>query len=172
MIEIANVDKTDWSSIHSEYIGGGTTYRRLAKKYGVGLTTLATRASEEGWKRDKEIAAQESRELAIQRTAERAAANSEKLEYARSLMIDRVLQALEKMPEGIGNRVRQSQKDEKTGKQMTVDYDILKLVSALEKLSNVSASSLSRQMDFEEEHDAEAAHDTVFGNDTVESKEE
>ena len=67
-------------------------------------------------------------------------------------MIDKVIRALEQMPEGIGNRVRQSQKDAKTGKQMTVDYDILKLVSALEKLSNVSATSLSRQVEVEEEH--------------------
>lgn len=157
--------KPDWDSIRAEYIGGGTTYRRLAKKYGVGLTTIAVRASEEGWTKDREIAKQESRDLAIQKTADQIAENSARLEYARSLMIDKVVRALEQMPEGIGNRVRQSQKDAKTGKQMTVDYDILKLVSALEKLSNVSASSLSRQMEFKEETDgADEAHDALFND--------
>ena len=97
------------------------------------------------------------------------AENSEKLEYARTLMIDKVVRALEQMPEGIGNRVRQSQKDERTGKQMTIDYDILKLVSALEKLSNVSASSLSRQMEFAEENGAAEAYDKVFGSEIHES---
>lgn len=156
--------KPDWDAIRAEYIGGGTTYRRLAKKYGVGLTTIAVRASEEGWTKDREIAKQESRDLAIQKTAGQIAENSVKLEYARTLMIDKIVRALEQMPEGIGNRVRQSQKDVKTGKQMTVDFDILKLVSALEKLSNVSANSLSRQIEFGEGNEGgDDAFDAVFG---------
>lgn len=158
----AELTKPDWDAIRAEYIGGGTTYRRLAKKYGVGLTTIAVRASEEGWTKDREVAKQEARDLAIQRTADQIAENSAKLEYARTLMIDKVIHALETMPEGIGNRVRQQQKG-KDGKSMTVDFDILKLVSALEKLSNVSASGLARQQDFAKENEGEEAFDDIFG---------
>lgn len=39
----------DWNIIKAEYIAGGTSYRKLAKKYDVSLTTLQRIASKENW---------------------------------------------------------------------------------------------------------------------------
>ena len=39
----------EWSKIKAEYISGGTSYRKLAKKYGVSPTTLTKVAIREGW---------------------------------------------------------------------------------------------------------------------------
>ena len=39
----------DWTKIKAEYIAGGTSYRKLALKYGVSLTTLQRKAKDEGW---------------------------------------------------------------------------------------------------------------------------
>lgn len=39
----------DWKKIKAEYIAGGTSYRKLAEKYGVSFNTLKTRAKEEQW---------------------------------------------------------------------------------------------------------------------------
>lgn len=39
----------DWKRIKAEYIAGGTSYRKLAEKYGVSFNTLKTRAKEEQW---------------------------------------------------------------------------------------------------------------------------
>ena len=39
----------DWKRIKAEYIAGGTSYRKLAEKYGVSFNTLKTRAREEQW---------------------------------------------------------------------------------------------------------------------------
>ena len=39
----------DWKKIKAEYIAGGTSYRKLADKYGVSFNTLKTRAREEQW---------------------------------------------------------------------------------------------------------------------------
>ncbi len=39
----------DWKKIKAEYIAGGTSYRKLAEKYGVSFNTLKTRAREEQW---------------------------------------------------------------------------------------------------------------------------
>ena len=39
----------DWKKIKAEYIAGGTSYRKLAEKYGVSFNTLKTRAVEEQW---------------------------------------------------------------------------------------------------------------------------
>ena len=39
----------DWKRIKAEYIAGGTSYRKLAEKYGVSFNTLKRRAKEERW---------------------------------------------------------------------------------------------------------------------------
>ena len=39
----------DWKRIKAEYIAGGTSYRKLAEKYGVSRTTLERKAKEERW---------------------------------------------------------------------------------------------------------------------------
>lgn len=39
----------DWKKIKAEYIAGGTSYRKLAEKYGVSFTTLQRKAKEEKW---------------------------------------------------------------------------------------------------------------------------
>ena len=39
----------DWKRIKAEYIAGGTSYRKLADKFGVSFNTLKTRAREEQW---------------------------------------------------------------------------------------------------------------------------
>lgn len=39
----------DWKRIKAEYIAGGTSYRKLAKNYGISFNTLKTRAKEEQW---------------------------------------------------------------------------------------------------------------------------
>lgn len=39
----------DWKSIKAEYIAGGTSYRKLAEKYGVPLTSLTRTAKRERW---------------------------------------------------------------------------------------------------------------------------
>lgn len=39
----------DWSKLKREYIAGGTSYRKLAEKYGVSFSTLRKVAAKEGW---------------------------------------------------------------------------------------------------------------------------
>lgn len=39
----------DWKKIKAEYVAGGTSYRKLAQKYGVPRTNLERRAKEEKW---------------------------------------------------------------------------------------------------------------------------
>lgn len=39
----------DWNKIKSEYIAGGTSYRKLCSKYGVSRTTLQRKAKDENW---------------------------------------------------------------------------------------------------------------------------
>ena len=39
----------DWKRIKAEYIAGGTSYRKLAQKYGVSFSTLRKVAAKEQW---------------------------------------------------------------------------------------------------------------------------
>lgn len=39
----------DWNAIKAEYIRGGTSYRKIAEKYGVSFNTLKTVAIREKW---------------------------------------------------------------------------------------------------------------------------
>lgn len=39
----------DWKRIKTEYIAGGTSYRKLCEKYGVSRTTLQRKAKDEKW---------------------------------------------------------------------------------------------------------------------------
>ena len=55
------------------------------------------------------------------------------LEEAKALAIKKIKKALESMPENSGSHTRTFiQKD---GKRLTVDYDLLDLVTALEKMT-------------------------------------
>lgn len=40
---------TDWEAIKTEYITGQESHREIAKRYGVGASTLSARSSREGW---------------------------------------------------------------------------------------------------------------------------
>jgi flagellar motility protein MotE (MotC chaperone) len=40
---------SDWKRIKAEYVTGGTSYRKLAEKYDVSLTTLQRYATKEKW---------------------------------------------------------------------------------------------------------------------------
>lgn len=144
--------KPDWNAIRAEYIGGGISQRDLAKKHDVSETTLMKKANKEGWNDQRKEAVKKSTAKAQQRTADAAAQNAVKLEKVRGLLIDHVLRAIESMPKNGGTHTRQSQTDKQTGRQMTIDYDLSTLITALEKLSSGSTADVEKQKRFLEEN--------------------
>lgn len=76
MIPIESERRIDWNAIRAEYIGGGISQRKLAKKYGVSDTTLMKKANAEGWHKLREKAESKSTAQAQQKTAEAAADNA------------------------------------------------------------------------------------------------
>lgn len=76
MIPIENEKRIDWNAIRAEYIGGGISQRKLAKKYGVSDTTLMKKANAECWHKLREKAESKSTAQAQQKTAEAAADNA------------------------------------------------------------------------------------------------
>ena len=127
----------DWGAMRTEYIGGRTSYRKLAKKYSVSLKTLSDRASREGWVTERDKVRNEGASKAIQKTAKKIADNAVKLERARELAIDKLIFTLENMPKIKGSHSRQVITD--GDKRVVVDYDLPAIVSALEKLQRNDA---------------------------------
>lgn len=156
VITIARTKKIDWNAVKAEYIAGGISYRKLADKHKIPFGTLRWHAEKENWnevrEKAKEEATQKAAKKVAQKTADAAANNAAKLEKARAMAIEWVMQAFEKMPKNGGTHIRQTQTDKETGKQMSVDYDLSALVSALEKLSNGTTADFERQTKFTAEN--------------------
>lgn len=125
--------RIDWAAIRAEYIAGGISQRKLAAKYGVSFNTLKQKANVEKWADLRNDTYNKSTKKAQQKAADTVASNAVKLERARGLAIDKLIKALEAMPEAGGTHTRQYIQ---TGnKRMTVDYSLLDIVNALEKLT-------------------------------------
>lgn len=76
MIPIENEKRIDWNAIRAEYIGGGTSYRKLAEKHQVSFMVLKTRAKKEDWPGLRTQAEHKASTEATQKTAEAAADNA------------------------------------------------------------------------------------------------
>ena len=76
LIHIATENRIDWNAIRAEYIGGGISQRKLAKKYGVAEGTLLDIANRESWKAMRDAAAIKSITASEQKTADAAADNA------------------------------------------------------------------------------------------------
>ncbi len=109
-------------------------------------------AEREKWKLEREKAAHKANLKAAQKTADAAANNAVKLERARALLIDKILKAVEQMPEKSGSRIRQTHTDKENNNQLTLDYDLGQLVAAFEKLSSGNTADFERQKKFTEEN--------------------
>lgn len=127
-----NKKRVDWNAIRAEYIGGGISQRKLAEKYGLSKTTVMKKANEEKWGKLRQQAEAESTARAQQKTAEAAATNAAKLEKAKGLLLEKIIKAIERMPENCGSKTRQTARQ--GDKQVTIEYDISELISAIERL--------------------------------------
>ena len=99
MIPIENEGKRiDWNAIRAEYIGGGISQRKLAKKYGVSETTLMKKANAEGWHDLRAAADSKSTAEAQQRTADAVADNAVIAERIKKKMLLRLERIEAKYP--------------------------------------------------------------------------
>ena len=81
-----------WLRIKTEYITTDTSYRKLAKKYGVGLQTICARSKDEGWIQMREQHRNDTVTKTIQKIEEQKAAETAKV----FVLADRLLVKLEK----------------------------------------------------------------------------
>lgn len=128
-----NDKRIDWTKIRAEYIAGGISQRKLAAKYGISFGTLVKKANAEKWAALRSETYKKSITKAQQKKANETASNAVKLEQAKGMLIDRLKRAIEQMPLNGGTHVRQYIQD--GNKRLTIDYSIIDMITALEKLS-------------------------------------
>lgn len=133
LVNIGNEGKRiDWNAIRAEYIGGGTSYRILAEKYGVSKDMIARVSKAENWAGDRDKVRDRATTKIIQKTADAVASNAAKLERAKGLAIDRLLAILERYPEDAGDAYK------RFGDGTENKYSLLNIVTAIEKLDRNS----------------------------------
>lgn len=104
MVDIANDEKRiDWNAIRAEYIAGGTSYRKLAEKYGLNKDVIGRRAKAEGWEKARETARDKAKLKSIQKTANAAADNAVIAQRIKRKLLMRLEREIDGLPEdGIG----------------------------------------------------------------------
>lgn len=104
--------RPDWNAIRADYIAGGISQRKLAKKYGVSENTLIRRANVEKWAEQRGGVYNVVTAEIQQKTAEAAADNAVIAREIQRDLLERLKRISMKYPQD-ATEVRQ-QKDGKT----------------------------------------------------------
>lgn len=88
----------DWKKIKAEYIAGGTSYRKLAKKYDVPFGTLRRVAKNEGWTQMRTQAEHEANTRIVNAIGEQKGSIDEKYFYLVDRLFDKAEEVIESMP--------------------------------------------------------------------------
>ncbi len=88
----------DWNKIKQDYIADSeTSYRKLAKKHGVSISTLSKRAANEKWAELKAAAEQESNRRIIKVVANRQRKRAERLQNITDQLLEKAEQAVREL---------------------------------------------------------------------------
>ena len=84
----------DWNKLKAEYIAGGTSYRKLAKKYDVSVNTLQGVAKREKWCELKKQAQDKSTAKIVNSVAEDISQNAIKINDVADKILDKMVTLL------------------------------------------------------------------------------
>lgn len=92
---------SDWKRIKAEYIAGGTSYRKLAEKYGVSFSTLRKVAAKEQWTelRNKAGAKRDTKiiDSVSEKEAQKAIDKLARVSDLTDKLLDKLEQAIEEL---------------------------------------------------------------------------
>ena len=87
----------DWKQIKSEYIAGGTSYRKLAEKYSVSFSTLKDIARKEKWTDLRAQAQHKADTKFVDMIGEKQAVRSAKIIDVADKLLDKISKTVEKL---------------------------------------------------------------------------
>ena len=92
----------DWNAIRAEYIGGGISQRKLAKKYGVSENTLIRKANKEKWCGERDKTYNDVNIAVQQKTVVAASNNALIAQRIKEKLLKRLEKEIDALPENIG----------------------------------------------------------------------
>lgn len=127
----------DWNKLKAEYVAGGTSYRKLAKKYNVSFTTLQGVAKREKWCELRRQAQDKTDTKIVNTVANDIAKKSLKINDVADKLLDKISLLLEEV-EGLDTQsikhLTSSLKDLKDIKGIKSDIDLREQEARIDKL--------------------------------------
>lgn len=80
----------DWSAIKTEYITTDTSYRKLAKKYGVNHTNIAKKASAEDWVEQRKQFASKQQAKTLEKISQQEANRAAKIHSVADKLLNKI----------------------------------------------------------------------------------
>lgn len=90
----------DFGKLKKEYLKGGTSYRKLAKKYGVPLSTLKAVAAKEGWVRLRDQTKAKTDTKTIEAISDGEADRASRLLSTSDRLLERIEGLIEELTAG------------------------------------------------------------------------
>ena len=87
----------DFTKLKKEYLKGGTSYRKLAEKYGVSLTTLKNVAAKEGWVKLRDQTRAKTDTKIIDAISDEEAKRAKRLQSAADRLLTQLEQIIDKV---------------------------------------------------------------------------
>lgn len=85
----------DWQRIKTEYITTDTSYRKLAKKYGVSYTSIGDKSRKEGWQEEREQFRSKSLSKTLSKIAEGQAKRAVRLQDVTDKLLSKIEKAVD-----------------------------------------------------------------------------
>ena len=86
---------SDWKRIKAEYVAGGTSYRKLAEKYKVSLTTLQRIAKKENWIGLRQQAETKTETKIVDSVSEKNANRASKIISVADKLLDKISEIID-----------------------------------------------------------------------------
>ena len=87
----------DWKKLKAEYIAGGTSYRKLAEKYGVSRSKLQARATREKWADLKSQAEAKTESKLVDSISTKQADKAKKIIDVADKLLDKISSTIDQM---------------------------------------------------------------------------
>ena len=85
----------DWNKIKTEYITKGTSYRKLAQKYGMSYRAIADKGNSEGWVELRNQYQIKTTSEIVEAVSKQEVSRAEKLQSAADMLLGKVVALIE-----------------------------------------------------------------------------
>ena len=127
----------DWNILKAEYIAGGTSYRKLADKYGIPFSNLKNTAVKEGWVKLREQAKNKADSKMVNSVAKDISKNAVKINDVADKLLDKICKLLEAVEVADSQTIKQctsALKDIKEIKGVKSEIDLKEQNARIDKL--------------------------------------